>query len=374
MEKIQEHYVEYKRKLLKRRILRGLFSAAFVKYLLISLLFAAVVFAAGFIITAAEPRLAFPNLSWPPAASQASNAPEYGLPAISTYSPEESNSIKNAAETKTDRVNILFAAIDDCGEQGKTDLHAYSIMLVSADFSGKRADIITIPSDSYADTGSAAGKMINSAIISADNDEGFENLKETVCRTLGGIPVSNYAAFEMEGIKKMIDLTGGIWFDVLYDTDVGGRHLNRGFQYLDGQEALDYCRAGTASVKNNGIDRQQQLITAVFKKLKKTKSMPEILNIYNTIKPQIHTDLRLEQVAAFSFFLLGTDPAKQSGLYTLRGEYIEVEDSLCYVLDHRYTRQLIRDVFGVEPKIDWAYSLGNIKYGGSGNGSIQPGG
>jgi hypothetical protein len=135
-------------------------------------------------------------------------------------------------------------------------------------------------------------------------------------------------------------------------------------QKLDGQAVLDYCRARkgiTSGTDIDRIDRQQRLLLSVFSQLKNSMRLSSIPDIYNKVKSGVYTNLNFEQITALTLFALDLDIDTECSRYTLKGEYTTANDHRYYVLDHRYTQKIIREIFGVEPVIDWSYSLEYVK-------------
>ena len=267
------------------------------------------VLAARFIyVTVIDARAAFsdtPVVVTPPPASapQASGAAATPQP-TQTLSPEELLAQQVDRDFMKDRVNILLTGIDYAPErEGRNDFRTDTIMLFSVDFSSHRVDILSIPRDSYADIAFTNAKWkINGAYMSAGGADGrgYECLMQTVSSCIGGIPVNHYVAVRMQAVKEIVDILGGVWYDVDYDITMNGRQLKKGYQLLNGQAVLDYCRARkgiTSGTDIDRIDRQQRLLMEVFRQVKKANLLTEMPQIYNTMKEEIDTNLTFEQIA-----------------------------------------------------------------------------
>lgn len=294
-------------------------------------------------------------------------APEYTPEPTVTLSPEELLEQSADLDFMKDRVNILLTGIDFSEERvGREDFRTDTMMLFSVNFSSGCVDIISVPRDSYADIAfTNRNWKINGAFMSAGGKEGrgFDCLLETVSTCIGGVPVDYYVAVEMQTVKDIVDILGGIWYDVEHEICIDGRILTKGYQHLDGQAVLDYCRARkgiTGGTDIGRIDRQQRLLLEVFSQLKSAEQLPKIPEIYGTLKSEIDTNLNFEQIAALAFFGLYLDPETELNRYTLKGEYLNIP-SMYYVLDHNYTQEIINEIFGVEAVINWAYSIDYVK-------------
>lgn len=356
----------------KRLFHRPITTRKIIIYALLALQVAALVVVSRFIfVTAIKPSAAFNKSSVNTFAAPSGSGG--ALPQVSeSTDPEEA--LRSLADLSfmEGRVNILFLGIDssDIREaKGRTDFRTDTIMMMCVDFNAGRVDILSIPRDSYADIARTKERWkINGAYMSAGGKEGegFECLMETVSTTLGGIPVDYYAAVEMQGLKDVIDAMGGIWFDVDYElrTD-DGRKIGKGYQLLDGEAALAYCRIRkgiTSGTDIDRIDRQQQFMIDVFKQLKENARITDIPKMYSAVSDEIYTNLTLEQIAALSLFMLDLDPKTELERYALKGEYMWVYSAKYYVLDHTYTEKIIHKIFGddVDLDIDWDYSIKHV--------------
>ncbi len=335
-----------------------------VIYGLMALALAALIVAFRFIfVTMIDARAAFPDQTPVPTRVGGSAAPGESL------SPEELLAMQADKDFMKNRVNILVAGIDYTVErEGREDFRTDTLMLFSVNFASGKVDIVSIPRDSYADIAFTNDRWkINGAWMSAGGFEGkgFDCMMETVATTLGGIPVNYYVAVEMQAVKDIVDALGGIYYDVDYEINLDGTHLMPGYQLLNGQDVLNYCRERkdiTSGTDIDRIDRQQRLLLAVFSQLKSSNAIPKIPEIYNTLKSEIYTNLNFEQIAALMFFSLDLDPDTDLGRHALKGRYLHAYNALYYVLDHTYTKEVVKEVFGVDADIDWTYDIEYVEY------------
>lgn len=340
----------------KKKII--LYSAMTVALALIVILFRFV------FVTMIDARAAFPDQTPVPTRADGGNA----APGES-LSPEELLAMQADKDFMKDRVNILVAGIDYTVErEGREDFRTDTMMLFSVNFSTKKVDIISIPRDSYADIAFTKQRWkINGAWMSAGGFEGkgFECMMQTFSTTLGGIPVNYYVAVEMQAVKDIVDALGGIYYDVDYEINLDGTHLMPGYQLLNGQDVLNYCRERkdiTSGTDIDRIDRQQRLLLAVFSQLKSSNALPKIPEIYTKLQSEIYTNLNFEQIAALMFFGLDLNPESDLNRYALKGKYMRAYNATYYVLDHTYTKEIVKKVFGVDADIDWAYDIVYVDY------------
>ena len=287
-----------------------------------------------------------------------------------TLSPRELLEMEADKDFMKDRVNVLLTGIDYSEErEGRSDFRTDTIMLLSINFETCKVDMISVPRDSYADIAFTDAKWkINGAYMSAGGREGngFECMMQTVSDCLGGVPIDYYLAVEMQAVKDIVDIIGGVWYDVDYEFTMNGRHLEKGYQHLTGQQVLDYLRLRkgvTGSSDINRIDRQQRLLLEVFNQMKDSALIAKIPEMYKTLQSQIMTNLNFEQIVALSLFALDFDLENGFNRYTLQGEYMAAYNaSKYYVLNHEYTEHIVNEIFGITPKINWEYSLEYVKF------------
>ncbi len=350
--------------------------AKVIVYALLALVATALVLLSRFVyVTVIDARAAFPETPVVAATPQPTATPRPSAGATPeptvTLSPEERLSQQADANFMKDRVNILLTGIDYAVErEGRNDFRTDTIMLFSVDFASGKVDILSVPRDSYADIAFTDRKWkINGAYMSAGgaDGQGYECLMQTVSDTIGGIPVNDYIAVEMQAVKDIVDIIGGVWYDVDYEITMNGRHLDKGYQLLNGQAVLDYCRARkgiTFGTDIDRIDRQQRLLMEVFKQIKDANLLTEIPEIYDTMREKIDTNLSFEQIAALAFFALDLDLGSELNRYTLKGEYMEAYNATYYVLDHSITVDTVGSMFGVDVSdtVDWTYSLEFVRH------------
>lgn len=265
----------------------------------------------------------------------------------------------------TDRVNILLLGMDSNEqrlESEREDFRTDTMLLVSIDFSRKKVDMITVPRDSYVTVTRATGSLykVNSAAYFGGGmcDSGFRNACDTISGVFGGIPVNYYVGVNMDGLRALVDAIGGVYYDVDVDTEYEGIKLTPGYQYLDSQEVLTYCRVR----KGIGTDidrqeRQQKMLVAIFKQLKSNGKIEDIPEIYQSLKDMIYTNLSFEQICALALFSQSFDGLDDIGRYVLKGEYHWAYDVYFYLIDQQAKADLVKEVLGENIGIDTKHDL-----------------
>lgn len=209
--------------------------------------------------------------------------------------------IKNSS-----RINILLV--------GKEHVRTDTIMLVSYDKEEKKANILSIPRDTYyerEDFENRQQKKIN-AIYQAEGIEGLIKAVEYITM----IPVHKYVTVDYDAVVSVVDLLGGIEVDVPmnmkyndpYDTPPLEINIKEGIQILDGETALKFLRfrqnsdgTGYPDGDIGRIKTQQGFIREAVKKALGLK-LPAVIN--EAFK-YIDTDFTLTEILGMATGFVG---------------------------------------------------------------------
>ncbi len=162
--------------------------------------------------------------------------------------------------------NILVVGTD------KDGVRADVIMLVNVNSKDKTLNLISIPRDTKIKLPNGRTSKINSCL---GKDDGEELLVNSV-RQLTGQPINDFCKVNFEGLRNIVDILGGIEYDVPINMDYDDPvqdlhiHLKAGKQKLDGAqvEGLVRFRSGYANADLGRIDTQQDFLkTAISQKL-----------------------------------------------------------------------------------------------------------
>ena len=286
-----------------------------------------------------------------------------------TPDPDKVLSSQSDEEFMSKRTNVLLLGIDQSAEREEWgSFRTDTILLVSVDFSDNDVCMVSIPRDSYVKLYTANGNLvdetnpydkINSAFSEGGGAQrkGFEYTMSTI-EQLMKVNVDYYCAFNMNVVKEVVDAMGGVDYDVDVEVTMNGRTLSPGFQHLDGQGVLDYCRQRKGSSDIARIDRQQRMLTAILDQLKSTNQIVNLPSIYTAVQDNIMTNLSFRQIASLSLVALRMD-MEQLSRYTLKGNALDIAGRSCWCLNAGYIEKLVDDIWGkdvtVDPEIDYEY-------------------
>jgi LCP family protein required for cell wall assembly len=221
----------------------------------------------------------------------------------------------------TERLNILLLGVNG----NLTD----TIMLGSYNMKDQKADIISIPRDTYyerPEAKTAAQKKIN-AIYGA---KGVDGVAAAVQDILGGIPINYYAVVDFDGVAEIVDVMGGVTvnipIDMNYDDPYAKPPLHirfkKGEQRLNGEDAVKFLRFrktnGGGGYPDQDIGRtaaQREFMKAAFKQAIGF-NLPSVVK---TVMENVESDLTIGTAGKLALKAAGLDAADIKGHY-LEGE------------------------------------------------------
>lgn len=275
-------------------------------------------------------------------------------------------------ETK-DIVNILLIGIDrrqgvDGNNKGTpdsegTDPHADVQMIVAINFKTKKVDLISLPRDTFIHNPELMDGVykINATFnvgggFEAKDNAGFMNVCKGAEYMLGGIPVDYYYAVDFNALVKLVDAIGGVDYEV--EDRAYSRTKKKGKQHMTGADVLFYVRvrkAGPQQGDLSRINRQKDMMIAIFKQLKEKGKLSMVPDLINTAKSQVYTNTNLEQTIALANFAQSIDPAK-IGMHSMAGPSADAARWRWCFTDQKKRLKLIKDVYGIDVKEQVRYS------------------
>lgn len=252
-------------------------------------------------------------------------APTPTPPAVGSAVPESSGGavIANGLVRKDKTYTVLLTCPD------ATSGNADSIMVAMYDTINQKAGLVSIPRDTLVEGESPNGNRYYK--INSSYHYGIEELKEMVSQLLG-IPIDYYVAIDVNTFPKLVDMVGGVDFEIPvymdYDDPTQDLHIHfqKGMTHLDGQEAMEVCRfrhnnAGKVQVAYSDVERtqtQQKILTLIAQKaLSQPDNIPGYINL---IAENVETDLGLGEMLWFAEPALNFDLSSDLSTATLPGD------------------------------------------------------
>ena len=227
-------------------------------------------------------------------------------------------------QTASSRINILLTGIDSAA--GRDHALTDTLLVVSVNPVDHSVVMLSMPRDvsnfpmyngrTY--TGKINSLMTWAAAHPSDYPDGpFP----TLIRELGyliGVPIHYYAAIDLMGFKRMIDVVGGVTVDnprvindPLYDwlDGTSGFYLKAGTVTLDGRTALAYVRSRQGAGDNDftRAARQQQLLVALRAKLVSPAMITKLPAILQVAGDTVRTNLPTDRLDEFIALARGVD-------------------------------------------------------------------
>ncbi len=295
--------------------------------------------------------------------STASEAPSLSPSPTPTPTPDPYAEALQAADgTFTQqRTNIILIGIDRSPDREswipESKTRSDVMCILSIDFANSKVDMINIPRDSYLQIYKTTSKWkANAAYMRGGGKDknGFLYVMKTAETAMGGsIPIPYYCAVDMAALKELVEAVGGVDYNVDHRIVMNGRVLEKGFQHLNGQQVLDYCRARKGIDNDLGrITRQQNILVEIFKQMKSSAKLANLPKIIQAMQGKVYTNISFEQMCALAVF--GSKlPDGNIGMHQLPGAYADdtAYNAKYYLIDQKKKTQLIREIYGTNVKV-----------------------
>ncbi|AGT33485.1 LytR family transcriptional regulator [Geobacillus genomosp. 3] len=249
-------------------------------------------------------------------------------------------------DPKKDSFTVLFIGIDDSKTRNfQSDTRSDALILAAFNAETKSVKMVSIPRDSY-------------VYIPCEDDydkithaHAYGGTKCTIesVEHLFDISIDYYVKMNFYAFIDVVDALGGIEMEVPYDIrekDAEDHRnaivLKKGYQHLNGEEALALARTRK---KDNDIERgkrQQQILQAILKKASHAGSIPKYDDVIEAIGSNMKTNFTFGDIKALIYYvssgnsiqteslvLKGTDDNEGVYYYRLDEQSVEqVSDAL----------------------------------------------
>lgn len=272
-----------------------------------------------------------------------------------------------------DRETILLIGTDArLGDPlGNSDV----LCVASLDTKNKRVELLSIPRDTQVAFPDGRYHKINDALV-----VGGPELTTKIVQTLIGLPIDHYAVTRFDGLVKMIDRIGGIGIDVprpmhyrTGDKEHGIIDLLRGFQHLNGEQALGFVRFRHDALGDIGrTERQQAFLVALKEQLLKPSTLPKLPGLVMDMSKSFDTDMNildLGSIAKHAKAYASFDTIHETLPGSFHNPQAGHEGDLSYwVVNPRQTRYVARAFFEdgyvqqnpiQEPSVTQSWTLSN---------------
>ena len=194
-------------------------------------------------------------------------------------------------------INILFMGID--ARDAKSNSRSDTLILASIDSETNKIAMVSIPRDTRIKNAAGKYDKINSI--------NFLEGPEAACKTVGqllNVPVDYYVVTNFAGFGDIVDALGGVHIDVATNM----RHvdtvdpeltinLTKGYQYLDGKEALAFVRyRGGPTADIGRTENQQKFIKALAAEMMQSKTILKLPQLIPELYKNVHTNLPIKDM------------------------------------------------------------------------------
>ncbi len=263
----------------------------------------------------------------------------------------ESDTPIEKAIKRSKRINILLLGLE--GTRSDT------IILASYDVESKKADLISIPRDTYYER---EGYRDYSEFMKINSIYGSDDRKQyslaDAIENMTKIPIDKYVSIDYEGVRAAVDAVGGVEFNVPfhmkytdpYDTPPLYIDIPEGEQIIDGENAMELLRFRKGNPGYKGyiqgdvgrIETQQNFIKAVIKKAVSLK-LPSVIS---AVYPYVKTDLTMTELAGLAANALGFN-VENLNATILPGEAEYIKGLSFYVPNKEEITKLLYELYEV---------------------------
>ena len=229
-------------------------------------------------------------------------SPEGGNPTINEI-------INTPTEYKGDVVNVLVCGIDyeegraysgDGSNDGMTDM----IMYVNFDVANHKINMLQIPRDTYPGEEYKHGNTGKINAVALYND-GISSLMELIHEQYK-LPVDYYVTIDMQSLKEIVDLFGGIEVYIPKDISYKGSTLEQGYRNLDGEAAEFFVRnRNYAQADIARLDMQRYFYQGLFARIRTA-------NVWDLAKlalKYVETNIPMDELISMGVSFLQVDSA-----------------------------------------------------------------
>lgn len=229
-----------------------------------------------------------------------------------------------------------------------------ALMLVRVESMNKRATVLQIPRDTYAEYTENSYKKINGAATALGGEE-------ALCSFLSesfGIDIDGYVSIDMDALPYIVDAVGGVEIELdeplVYNDPEQSLSINipAGKQKLDGKTALHFLRYRSGYVRGDigRMDAQKVFLAAMGRKVKALGAI-DLARLASAILPKVETNVTLVQSLSLAN-IVSEISEENIVLVTLPGDEAVAEKSGAsyYSLSAPATREILSAYFGASDR------------------------
>ncbi len=224
-----------------------------------------------------------------------------------------------------DSMNLVLLGSDTrstTGKGGRSD----TIILVHIDSKNDFLSLLSIPRDLRVKIPGRGYNKINAAYA-----YGGPALVIRTVQSALGVDLNHFAETDFGGFKAIADALGGVYVDVDRTYDDGKIQLRPGYQLLDGQNALRFCRTRhDRNIDFGRMQRQQRFLSAVREQAMGWNLAFKLPSLIRSTFDSVDTDLTANEILRLAWWAVKLDGSrmKMTTLITSTGTL----DGISFVL------------------------------------------
>ena len=262
---------------------------------------------------------------------------------------------ENTSELSTLKtINVLLLGISEDLNSKLTD----TIMVCSYNPKTQRASILSIPRDTYVGKNKNSVKA-NDKLNTVYSKSGIDTCMEKV-EQITGIELDYYAVVNTKALIKIVDISGGVNFDVPIKMDYDDPtqnlhiHLNKGMQKIDGEKAEQLLRfrhnnnGSTYSQEYGDNDygrmkTQREFIKETMKQTLQLKNITKAKKIISAVFENVNTNVEEGLIKQYLPYAIefNTDSILME---QLPGESTKYNDVWVYEYNKKETTSLVKEI------------------------------
>ena len=189
--------------------------------------------------------------------------------------------------------NVYISGIDTSGKISNVSRSDANI-IATVNTNTHEILLTSIPRDYYVTLHSkgAKDKLTHSGIYGI-------NETVTTVEDLLDIDINYYVRVNFTTVIKLVDTLGGIQVYSDYDFTAQGYHFNKGYNTLNGAEALAFSRErhSFASGDNQRVKNQQAVIEAIIDKVISPELLTRYTSILNSLEGSFQTNIEQDEIS-----------------------------------------------------------------------------
>jgi LCP family protein required for cell wall assembly len=257
-----------------------------------------------------------------------------------------------------------------------------TLILCHVDQKNSRVAMISIPRDTYVNIPGYGYDKINAAYVWAEVEKegtGAQRTIQTVSE-FAGVDIAYFAQINFNGLQKLVDDLGGVEVDVPVDivnspdaSDGRGLEIYQGYQKLDGEHALVFCRSRDFEVGDYQRQANQRTFLQALARQVLASDPVTIATTVSNASKMTFTNMDLAKIIKIAQSMQGM---KENAIHTYHvPSTTDKKDGIEYVIaDDAAWSEMVQSIdHGIYPEYqeDDAFSgvVPDNYIAGSGNGS-----